>query len=74
MKKSLKRKNDNAKAKIVIPNPDEDEEQTVASVQDTVDKFIEEHPDGWSFEEESQLRSNRRGWFRYFASRRIKYD
>ena len=58
VKKSLKRKNDNAKAKIVIPNPDEDEEQTVASVQDTVDKFIEEHPDGWSFEEESQLRSN----------------
>ena len=58
VKKSLKRKNDNAKAKIVIPNPAEDEEQTVASVQDTVDKFIEEHPDGWSFEEESQLRSN----------------
>ena len=58
VKKSLKRKNDNAKAKIVIPNPAEDEEQTVASVQDTVDKFIEEHPDGWSFEEESQLRGN----------------
>ena len=58
VKKSLKRKNDNAKAKIVIPNPAEDEEQTVVSVQDTVDKFIEEHPDGWSFEEESQLRSN----------------
>ena len=58
VKKSLKRKNDNAKAKIVIPNPAEDEEQSVASVQDTVDKFIEEHPDGWSFEEESQLRSN----------------
>ena len=58
VKKSLKRKNDNAKAKIVIPNPAEDEEHTVVSVQDTVDKFIEEHPDGWSFEEESQLRSN----------------
>ena len=58
VKKSLKRKNDNAKAKIVIPNPAEDEEQTVVTVQDTVDKFIEEHPDGWSFEEESQLRSN----------------
>ena len=58
VKKSLKRKNDNAKAKIVIPNPVEDEEQTVVTVQDTLDKFIEEHPDGWSFEEESQLRSN----------------
>ncbi|MEC7097604.1 MAG: hypothetical protein VXW70_05305 [Candidatus Thermoplasmatota archaeon] len=58
VKKSLKRKNDNAKAKIVIPNPADDEEQTVVTVQDTVDKFIEEHPDGWSFEEESQLRSN----------------
>ena len=58
VKKSLKRKNDNAKAKIVIPNPDEDDEQTVVTVQGSVDKFIQEHPDGWSFEEESQLRSN----------------
>ena len=58
VKKSLKRKNDNAKAKIVIPNPVEDEEQTAVTVQDTLDKFIEEHPDGWSFEEESQLRNN----------------
>ena len=75
VKKSLKRKNDNAKAKIVIPNPVEDEEQTVVSVQDTVDKFIEEHPDGWSFEEESQLRSNlAEDGLDISRSRRIKYD
>lgn len=58
VKKSLKRKNDNAKAKIVIPHPSDDDEQNTVNIQDSVDKFIQEHPDGWSFEDESQLRND----------------
>jgi hypothetical protein len=58
VKKSLKRKNDNAKSKIIIPNPSDDEEYSSADIQDSVEKFIEEHPEGWSFEDESELRNN----------------
>ena len=58
VKKSLKRKNDNAKSKIVIPNPSEDDDYSSTNIQDSVEKFIEEHPEGWSFEEESEFRSN----------------
>ncbi|HII45519.1 MAG TPA: hypothetical protein HA327_05725, partial [Candidatus Poseidoniaceae archaeon] len=58
VKKSLKRKNDNAKSKIVIPNPTDDDDIPPAAIQDSVDKFIEEHPEGWSFEDESELRNN----------------
>ena len=58
VKKSLKRKNDNAKSKIVIPNPTDDGDIPPAAIQDSVDKFIEEHPEGWSFEDESELRNN----------------
>ena len=58
VKKSLKRKNDNAKSKIVIPNPSEDDDYSSTNIQDSVEKFIEEHPEGWSFEEESEFRNN----------------
>lgn len=58
VKKSLKRKNDNAKSKIVIPNPAEDDDIPPPTIQDSVEKFIEEHPEGWSFEDESELRNN----------------
>ena len=58
VKKSLKRKNDNAKSKIVIPNPSDEDEIPPTTIQDSVDRFIEEHPEGWSFEDESELRSN----------------
>ena len=58
VKKSLKRKNDNAKAKIVIPNPADDEEVSETTIQASVDRFIQEHPEGWSFEDESELRNN----------------
>ena len=58
VKKSLKRKNDNAKSKIVIPNPTDDDDIPPAAIKDSVDKFIEEHPEGWSFEDESELRNN----------------
>ncbi len=58
VKKSLKRKNDNAKAKIVIPNPADDEEISETTIQASVDRFIQEHPEGWSFEDESELRNN----------------
>ena len=58
VKKSLKRKNDNAKAKIVIPNPVDDEEVSETTIQASVDRFIQKHPEGWSFEDESELRNN----------------
>ncbi len=58
VKKSLKRKNDNAKAKIIIPNPADDEEVSETTIQASVDRFIQEHPEGWSFEDESELRNN----------------
>ena len=58
VKKSLKRKNDNAKAKIVIPNPTDDDEVSETTIQASVDRFIQEHPEGWSFEDESELRNN----------------
>ena len=58
VKKSLKRKNDNAKSKIIIPNPSEDEDSPTINIQDSVEKFIEQHPEGWSFEDESELRNN----------------
>ena len=58
VKKSLKRKNDNAKAKIVIPNPADDEEVSETTIQASVDRFIQEHPEGWSFADESELRNN----------------
>ena len=57
-KKSLKRKNDNAKSKITIPNPSDDEDYNSTDIHDSVEKFIEDHPEGWSFEDESELRNN----------------
>ena len=58
VKKSLKRKNDNAKSKITIPYPSDDEEYSSTNIHDSVEKFIAEHPEGWSFEDESELRNN----------------
>ena len=58
VKKSLKRKNDNAKSKITIPYPSDDEEYSSTNIHNSVEKFIAEHPEGWSFEDESELRNN----------------
>ena len=58
VKKSLKRKNDNAKSKITIPSPSDDEDYNSTSINDSIEKFIEDHPEGWSFEDESELRNN----------------
>ena len=58
VKKSLKRKNDNAKSKITIPSPADDEDYNSAGIRDSIDKFIQDHPEGWSFEDESELRNN----------------
>lgn len=58
VKKSLKRKNDNAKSKITIPSPSDDEDYNSTSINDSIEKFIEDHPEGWSFEDESKLRNN----------------
>ena len=58
VKKSLKRHNENARSKIVIPSPLEDYEDSESeSLQETVSKFIEDHPQGWTFEDETELRS-----------------
>lgn len=58
VKKSLKRHNENARSKIVIPSPMEDyEDSETESLQETVSKFIEEHPQGWTFEDETELRN-----------------
>ena len=57
-KEITKTQNDNAKAKIVIPNPADDEEVSETTIQASVDRFIQEHPEGWSFEDESELRNN----------------
>ena len=58
VKKSLKRKNDNAKSKITIPSPSDDEDYNSTGIHDSIEKFIEDHPEGWSFEDESELRNN----------------
>ena len=57
-KEITKTQNDNAKAKIVIPNPADDEEVSETTIQASGDRFIQEHPEGWSFEDESELRNN----------------
>ena len=58
VKKSLKRKNNNAKSKIVIPSFDDNEEtENESTIENTVEEFISQHPEGWTFEEESNLRN-----------------
>jgi hypothetical protein len=54
IKRSLKR----GGGSVEIPYPSEDDEETVTtapSIEEKVDAFVSEHPDGWSFEDESNL-------------------
>ena len=54
IKRSLKR----GGGSVEIPHPGEDDEETVASnpsIEEKVDAFVSEHPDGWTFEDESNL-------------------
>ena len=54
IKRSLKR----GGGSVEIPYPGEDDEETVTttpSIEEKVDAFVSEHPDGWSFEDESNL-------------------
>ena len=54
IKRSLKR----GGGSVEIPYPGEDDEQaetTAPSIEEKVDAFVNEHPDGWSFEDESNL-------------------
>ncbi|MCS5533153.1 MAG: hypothetical protein NZ736_02715 [Candidatus Poseidoniaceae archaeon] len=61
VKKSLRR----PRGKIHLPNipyPSEDSSQQAQTesstlLQDTVDDFVTEHPEGWTFEEETELRT-----------------
>ena len=62
VKKSLKRQNENAKSKIIIPSPSEElETESADSIENTVSKFVSKHPEGWTFEEEAELRSELAG-------------
>ena len=54
IKRSLKR----GGGSVEIPYPGEDDEETVTttpSIEEKVDAFVNEHPEGWSFEDESNL-------------------
>ena len=54
IKRSLKR----GGGSVEIPYPGEGDEETVTttpSIEEKVDAFVSEHPDGWSFEDESNL-------------------
>ncbi|MAY04968.1 MAG: hypothetical protein CMB25_05130 [Euryarchaeota archaeon] len=54
IKRSLKR----GRGSVDIPTPgDSDEAPTVeaTSIEETVESFVSEHPEGWTFEEESDL-------------------
>jgi len=54
IKRSLKR----GGGSVEIPYPGEDDEENVTttpSIEEKVDAFVSEHPDGWSFEDESNL-------------------
>tara|TARA_B100000575_G_scaffold51019_1_gene37704 strand:- start:306 stop:2060 length:1755 start_codon:yes stop_codon:yes gene_type:complete len=54
IKRSLKR----GGGTVVIPSPShlDDEQQTeVSTISQTVEDFVSEHPEGWTFEQESEL-------------------
>ena len=61
VKKSLRR----PRGEIQLPNipyPNEDSSQQLqteseTAIQDTVDDFVSEHPQGWTFEEETEMRT-----------------
>ena len=54
IKRSLKR--GGGSVEIPYPGDDEDEAVTTApSIEEKVDDFVSEHPDGWTFEDESSL-------------------
>ena len=58
VKKSLKRNNSALKSKVVIPVNDEifAEEEESDKLSQSVESFVSEHPDGWTFEDESAFR------------------
>lgn len=53
IKRSLKR----GGGSVTIPTPGESEDEEVqpTSIQEEVESFVSEHPEGWTFEEESEL-------------------
>ena len=58
VKKSLKRNNSALKSKVVIPVNDEIfvDEEDPDKLSQSVESFVSEHPDGWTFEDESAFR------------------
>ena len=53
IKRSLKR--GGGSVKIPTPGESEDEEIQPTSIQEEVESFVSEHPEGWTFEEEAEL-------------------
>ena len=53
IKRSLKR--GGGSVKIPTPGESEDEEIQPTSIQEEVESFVSEHPEGWTFEQESEL-------------------
>ena len=53
IKRSLKR----GGGSVTIPTPGESEDEEIqpTSIQEEVESFVSEHPEGWTFEEESEL-------------------
>lgn len=58
VKKSLKRNNSALKSKVVIPVNDEIfvDEEDPNKLNQSVESFVSQHPEGWTFEDESAFR------------------
>ena len=61
VKKTLRRPK-SSKGIVTIPSPSDETEMVSSeptdSMKDSVEKFVSQHPDGWTFEQETELRTD----------------
>ena len=61
VKKTLRRPK-SSKGIVTIPSPSDETEmvsyESTDSMKDSVEKFVSQHPDGWTFEQETELRTD----------------
>ncbi|RJU80990.1 MAG: hypothetical protein DWB99_07700 [Candidatus Poseidoniales archaeon] len=61
VKKTLRRPK-SSKGIVTIPSPSDETEMASSeptdSMKDSVEKFVSQHPDGWTFEQETELRTD----------------